>query len=70
MQHLKERRTPTSRVDLGIVDAIWLLQVLTNTLQSTCERVAKMSQFADEEGTLLTTLDALDSHSFVPNLLP
>ena len=44
--------------------------MLTNTPSKTCERVAKKSQFADEEGTLLTTLDVLDRHPFVPNLLP
>ena len=31
MQHLKERRTPTSRVDLGIVESSWPSQMLTNT---------------------------------------
>ena len=31
IQHLKERRTPTSRVDLGIVDTSWSSQMLTNT---------------------------------------
>ena len=31
MWHLKERRTPTSRVDLGIAVTSWPSQMLTNT---------------------------------------